>query len=71
MMQALMQSMQNRYSLLDNLFRNVWKSAIQLNYKLKLQLRNTRWKNAKAKPGSAYQPTEVSPSVVNTTNSAY
>lgn len=59
MMQALMKNMQNRYSFLDNLFRYVWKSIIQFNYKLKLQLRNIRWKNAKAKPGSAYQPTEV------------
>lgn len=58
-MKSLVQDIQNRYSFLDNLFRHVWTSIIQSNIKLKHQLRNIQWKNAKAKPGCAYQPTEI------------
>lgn len=58
-MNNLLQDIQNKYSFLDNLFSHVWKCIIRSNLKLKLQLRNIQWKNAKAKPGCAYQPTEV------------
>lgn len=57
---SLMQDLQNKYAFLENLFSKFWKSIIQSNSNLKLRLRNVKWKNAKAKPGCAYQPTEVS-----------
>ncbi|XP_016938797.3 monocyte to macrophage differentiation factor isoform X1 [Drosophila suzukii] len=56
---TLMQDLQNKYAFLENLFSKFWKSIIKSNSKLKLQLRNVKWKNAKAKPGCAYQPTEI------------
>jgi len=59
-----MQDLQNKYAFLENLFSKFWKSIIKSNSKLKLQLRNVKWKNAKAKPGCAYQPTEVSSGLV-------
>ncbi|EDV99653.1 monocyte to macrophage differentiation factor [Drosophila grimshawi] len=58
-MNNLVQDIQNRYSFLGNLFSHVWKCIIRSNLKLKLQLRSIQWKNAKAKPGCAYQPTEI------------
>lgn len=57
---SLMQDLQQKYSFLENLFSKFWKSIIKSNSRLKLQLRNVKWKNAKARPGCAYQPTEVS-----------
>lgn len=57
---SLMQDLQHKYAFLENLFSKFWKSIIKSNSNLKLQLRNVKWKNAKAKPGCAYQPTEVS-----------
>ena len=56
----IVQEVQNKYSFLDNLFRSLWKSFIKSNLSLKVQLQNIKWKNPKAKPGCAYQPTEVS-----------
>ncbi|KAH8400457.1 hypothetical protein KR222_000450 [Zaprionus bogoriensis] len=58
-MQALVRDMENRYSFMVNLIQNVWKSIIHANPNLKLQLHNIRWKNAKAKPGRAYEPTKI------------
>lgn len=57
---SLMQDLQQKYSFLENLFSKFWKSIIKSNSRLKQQLRNVKWKNAKARPGCAYQPTEVS-----------
>lgn len=59
-MRNVIQEVQNKYSFLDNLLTKFWKSWIKSNLTFKLQLKNIKWKNAKAKPGCAYQPTEVS-----------
>ncbi|KAH8273444.1 hypothetical protein KR018_001583, partial [Drosophila ironensis] len=56
---SLMQDLRKKYYFLEKLFGKFWKSIIRSNATLKLQLRNVQWKNAKARPGCAYQPTEI------------
>ncbi|KAM7350224.1 monocyte to macrophage differentiation factor [Cochliomyia hominivorax] len=58
-MKSIIQEVQNKYSFLDNLLTNFWKSWIKSNLTFKLQLKNIKWKNEKAKPGCAYKPTEI------------
>lgn len=58
-MRNVIQEVQNKYSFLDNLLTNFWKSWTKSNTTFKLQLKNIKWKNKKAEPGCAYKPTEV------------
>ena len=59
-MKSVIQEVQNKYSFLDNLLTNFWKSWTKSNLTVKLQIKNIKWKNEKAKPGYAYKPTDVS-----------
>lgn len=63
-MKSVIQEVQNKYSFLDNLLTNFWKSWIKSNLTVKLQIKNIKWKNVKAKPGCAYKPTEVSDVII-------
>lgn len=58
-MRNIVQEVQNKYSFLNNILKNFWKSWLRSNSTLKWQLQNIKWKNSKAKPGCAYKPTEV------------
>lgn len=58
-MNEFMQQVQNKYSFIDNILKNFWKSWIKSNLSLKLELKNIKWKNSRAKPGCAYVPTEI------------
>uniref|UniRef100_A0A1L8EDL9 Putative macrophage maturation-associated protein n=1 Tax=Haematobia irritans TaxID=7368 RepID=A0A1L8EDL9_HAEIR len=58
-MRNVIQEVQNKYSFLDNLLTNFWKSWTKSNTSFKLQLKNIKWKNKKAEPGCAYKPTEI------------
>lgn len=58
-MNKIVQEVQNKYSFLNNLLTKLWRSWFKSNITFKLHLRNVRWKNDKATPDCAYQPTKV------------
>ncbi|KAL9872452.1 monocyte to macrophage differentiation factor isoform 2-T2 [Glossina fuscipes fuscipes] len=58
-MNKIVQEVHNKYSFLNNLLTKLWRSWFKSNITFKLHLRNVRWKNDKATPDCAYQPTKI------------
>lgn len=55
-MENVVRSIQNKYSLVDNL----WQTWMRSGNFVKLELKNVKWKNKPAPDGCAYVPTSVS-----------
>lgn len=58
-MKRVTNEVQRQYLFLNKLFKSFWKSWCEINIKLRIKFKSFKWKNKKAKPGCAYQPTQV------------
>lgn len=58
-MKRVTNEVQRQYLFLNKLFKSLWKSWCEVNIILKIKFKSFKWKNKKAKPGCAYQPTQV------------